>query len=130
MEPTSPPLVGNSPRSLGTMSGEQPPEAIADADTATPDQQYLAQVRRAGHGHPVLLYTAARIGLFAAAGGVLYLVGARGLVLLLFALLASGMLSFVLLGRLRDAVSLRVSERSAEHRARREEKLQAEDDIL
>ena len=102
----------------------------AAADNAAADVEYLEEVRRAGHGHPFALYTVARIALFVGVGAVLYLVGARGVVLLLFALLLSALLSFVLLGRLRDAASLRYSERSTERRERREQKLKEEDDIL
>ncbi|MFI0433826.1 MAG: DUF4229 domain-containing protein [Candidatus Nanopelagicales bacterium] len=105
------------------------PQGSSEALDAS-DQEYLAEVRKAGHGHPFVLYTAARIALFVGVGAVLYLIGARGLVLLLFALLVSGLLSFVLLGRLRDAASLRYSERSARRRERQQEKVNAEDDIL
>jgi len=52
-----------------------------------------------------LAYTSARILLFAAALGLLYLAGARGLLLLALALLASGAISFVVLSRQRDAMS-------------------------
>lgn len=60
---------------------------------------------------PVLSYTLARIGLFAVSAGVLYLVGARGILLLILALLVSGVASYVLLARQRDAISARVSDR-------------------
>jgi hypothetical protein len=50
-------------------------------------------------------YTSARILLFVAATGLLYLVGARGLLLLALACLVSGIASFVLLSRQRDKMS-------------------------
>ncbi|MBV2361788.1 DUF4229 domain-containing protein [Streptomonospora nanhaiensis] len=53
----------------------------------------------------VVAYTAARLLLFAVAFGVLYLLGARGLLAAALAVLISGMVSYVLLARQRDAVS-------------------------
>jgi hypothetical protein len=53
----------------------------------------------------VLAYSAARLALFAAAAGVLFLVGARGLLLVALAVLFSGLASYVLLSRQRDAMS-------------------------
>jgi Mn2+/Fe2+ NRAMP family transporter len=52
-----------------------------------------------------LAYTTARILLFVAAAGLIYLAGARGLLLLGLALLVSGVASYVLLSRQRDAMS-------------------------
>ena len=60
---------------------------------------------------PALTYTAARILLFVATLGLLYLTGARGLLLFALALLASGILSYVLLSRQRDAMSLSLFNR-------------------
>jgi Mn2+/Fe2+ NRAMP family transporter len=65
-----------------------------------------------------LAYTSARILLFAAATGVLYLVGARGLLLLALALLVSGIVSFVVLSRQRDAMSAAISGRISGFRSR------------
>ena len=56
-------------------------------------------------------YTSARILLFVAALALLYLVGARGLLLVALALLASGIISFVVLSRQRDAMSSSLSSR-------------------
>ena len=61
----------------------------------------------------VIVYTAARLALFGATAGVLYLAGARGFLLLALAILISGIVSFVLLSRQRDAISAAVSERVA-----------------
>ncbi|MEV0401572.1 DUF4229 domain-containing protein [Actinoallomurus sp. NPDC050550] len=64
----------------------------------------------------VLLYTLARLALFGATAGVLFLVGARGFLLLALAVLISGIVSFVLLSRQRDAVSTSVTRRAARMR--------------
>ncbi|HTT52130.1 MAG TPA: DUF4229 domain-containing protein [Streptosporangiaceae bacterium] len=61
----------------------------------------------------VLAYTTARLLLFVAATGLLYLAGARGLLLLGLALLASGIASYVLLSRQRDRMSGALSARLA-----------------
>ncbi|GGS77531.1 DUF4229 domain-containing protein [Nonomuraea spiralis] len=62
--------------------------------------------------HPVLVYTASRIGLFVVTLGVLYLVGLQNpLILLAAAFVISGVASYVLLSRQRDAVSSRLSDR-------------------
>lgn len=61
----------------------------------------------------VLVYTVSRLALFAATAGVLYLVGARGFLLLALAVLISGVVSFVLLSRQRDAVSAKVTDRAS-----------------
>jgi uncharacterized protein DUF4229 len=60
----------------------------------------------------VLIYTLSRLALFAATAGVLFLVGARGFLLLALSILISGVVSFVLLSRQRDAVSSSVTERA------------------
>ncbi len=64
----------------------------------------------------VFVYTASRLALFAATAGVLFLVGARGFLLLALAILISGVVSFVLLSRQRDAVSVSVTERASRMR--------------
>ncbi|MFC4565979.1 DUF4229 domain-containing protein [Nocardiopsis mangrovi] len=53
----------------------------------------------------VLVYTAARLLLFAATFGVVYLLGAREFLALALAFLISGMVSYVLLSAQRDAMS-------------------------
>ena len=53
----------------------------------------------------VLVYTSARLVLFLVALVLLYLAGARGLLLAALALLVSGVVSFVLLSRQRDVMS-------------------------
>jgi hypothetical protein len=80
-------------------------------------------------------YASARILLLVVAVILLYLVGARGLLLLALAFVISGIASFVLLSRQRDRISAVLSERvrngrgrMAGFRARLEEGARAEDD--
>ena len=56
-----------------------------------------------------IAYTGARLVLFAVALGLIYLIGARGLLLFALALLVSGIASYVLLSRMRDAISSSIS---------------------
>jgi hypothetical protein len=80
-------------------------------------------------------YTSARILLFVAATILLYLAGARDLLLLALALIVSGIASYVLLSRQRDAMSGALASRfrgvrgrAGGFRARLEEGTRAEDD--
>ncbi|MFD1937073.1 MULTISPECIES: DUF4229 domain-containing protein [Nonomuraea] len=62
--------------------------------------------------HPVLVYTASRIGLFVVTLGVLYLLNIRNpLALIAFAFVISGIASYVLLSKQRDAMSARISDK-------------------
>lgn len=60
----------------------------------------------------VLAYTAARFLLFGVAYGLLYLLGARGWLALILAALVSGLVSYIVLSRQRDAVSERITART------------------
>jgi hypothetical protein len=73
------------------------------------------------------VYTSSRLLLFVVTAVVLGLLGMRGVLLLCAALLLSGLLSFVLLSKQRDAVAASVSGRTARMRARMEERTTAED---
>jgi len=82
-----------------------------------------------------LSYTSARIVLFLVAVVLLYLAGARGLLLAALALLVSGIASFILLSRQRDIMSGalasrlgRVRNRAADLNARLDEGARAEDE--
>ena len=84
-----------------------------------------------------IAYTSARILLLVVSVILLYLAGARGLLLLALAFLVSGILSFVLLSRQRDVMSSALMarirngrRRAAEFRARIEEGARAEDEEL
>lgn len=57
-------------------------------------------------GHPVLVYTLARILLLLAVGGVFYLIGFRDLLLIVLAFIVSGIISFFVLNRQRDALGM------------------------
>ena len=73
-------------------------------------------------------YTTARILLFVAAVGLIYLAGARGLLLLALALVVSGAASYILLSRQRDAMSGALVNRFRTLRTRIDEGAKAEDD--
>jgi hypothetical protein len=82
-----------------------------------------------------LAYTSARILLFVAATVLLYLVGARGILLLALAVIISALASYVLLSRQRDAMAGALQRRlnkaagkAAEFRSRLEEGAAAEDE--
>ena len=83
-----------------------------------------------------LAYTSARLVLLAVSAVLLYLAGARGLLLLALAFVASGIASFVLLSRQRDVMSgallwpaeERARQSTAGFRARLEEGARAEDE--
>ena len=77
---------------------------------------------------PMLAYTSARILLFLAALGLLYLIGARGLLLVALALVISGIVSFVVLSRQRDAMSGVLVSRLRGFRERLDDGARAEDD--
>ena len=81
-----------------------------------------------------LAYTSARIVLLVVSVVLLYLAGARGLLLLALAFVVSGIVSFVLLSRQRDAMSGALMARLKKRRprgpgfrARLEEGARAED---
>jgi Protein of unknown function (DUF4229) len=73
-------------------------------------------------------YSLARFLLFAAAFGLVYLAGARGLLLFGLALVISGIISFVVLSRLRDTMSGAITSRIRSFRERLDEGSRAEDD--
>jgi Protein of unknown function (DUF4229) len=77
--------------------------------------------------HPAVAYTLSRIALFVVALWVLYLLGARGLLLVALAALASGLISYVVLSRQRDAMSAAVSDRVRRMRERMDASAAAED---
>jgi uncharacterized protein (DUF58 family) len=84
-----------------------------------------------------IAYTSARILLLVVSLILLYLVGARGLLLLALAFVVSGIASFVLLSRQRDVMSSALAarlgagrRRAAGFRARIEEGARAEDEEL
>ena len=82
-----------------------------------------------------LAYTSARLVLLVVSAFLLYLAGARGLLLLLLAFVVSGIASFVLLSRQRDVMSSALiarirtrKQRASDFRSRIEKGARAEDD--
>jgi len=75
-----------------------------------------------------IAYTTARILLFVVVTGLLYLAGAQGLLLLGLALLISGIISYVLLSRQRDAMSSAITSRLQGFRGRLDSGSRSEDD--
>ncbi|HEV3294134.1 MAG TPA: DUF4229 domain-containing protein [Streptosporangiaceae bacterium] len=75
-----------------------------------------------------LAYTTARILLFLVAGGLFYLAGARGLLLLGLALAVSGVASYIVLSRQRDAMSGALVNRFRSLRSRIDEGATSEDE--
>jgi hypothetical protein len=75
-----------------------------------------------------LAYTAVRFVLFAVAVGLIYLAGARGLLLIALALLVSGAASYVLLSRMRDSMASSINRRIDSVRSRIDEGSRVEDD--
>ena len=75
-----------------------------------------------------LAYSCARVLLFAVLLALLYVVGARGLLLVGLALAISGIISFVLLSPQRDAMSGAITSRISQFRQRLDEGTRAEDD--
>jgi hypothetical protein len=78
--------------------------------------------------HATFVYTTSRILLFAVVLGLLYVVGARGLLLIGLAVLISGIVSFIVLSRQRDAMAGAITSRISNFRERLDEGTRAEDD--
>jgi hypothetical protein len=78
--------------------------------------------------HATFVYTTSRILLFAVVLGLLYVVGARGLLLIGLAVLISGIVSFIVLSRQRDAMSGAITSRITNFRERLDEGTRGEDD--
>jgi hypothetical protein len=77
---------------------DTPPDAAADA----PEAGSGSMARQ----HPVFVYTLLRVAMLAAVGAVLYLAQLRGVWLILFAFLVSGVLSAFLLRNPREGAVL------------------------
>jgi hypothetical protein len=75
----------------------------------------------------IILYTLARLVIFAATAGVLALFGARGFLLLLLALVISGIVSYVLLSAQRDRMSAAVTRGVRAQRAKFDKSITKED---
>jgi Protein of unknown function (DUF4229) len=75
----------------------------------------------------LMRYTLLRVLLFLAVAALLWIVGLRGLALVMFAILGSGMISIFALSRSRDAVSVSLANRAAKIKRRIDERAAAED---
>ena len=74
-----------------------------------------------------LLYTVLRLAMFAAALGLLYLAGARGVLLILIAAVVSALGSYILLSRPREAMAGNISRRITRVRDGLEQGARSED---
>ena len=108
------------PTPAGAPAAKTTPAAPADDSPAV----------NSGPRHATLYYSLARLALLLVVAGLLYLVGARGFLLLVLAFLISGLLSFVVLAPLRDAMSARLARRLTRINNRIEESKTAEDELL
>lgn len=77
---------------------------------------------------PLLVYTAARLAVLLVALAVLYAVGARGILLVVLAVVVSGLVSYLAFARQRDAVAARLQSRVQDSRARMDARTRAEDE--
>jgi hypothetical protein len=72
-------------------------------------------------------YTVLRLAIFAVALGLLYLAGARGILLVGLAAVVSAIISFIVLARWREAMAGSISRRIANARERLDEGTKIED---
>jgi Protein of unknown function (DUF4229) len=75
-----------------------------------------------------LFYTVLRLGLFIVVFGLLFVAGARSLLLVAGAILVSGILSYFVLNAQRTAMSSSISRRITDFRERLDAGTRAEDD--
>lgn len=108
-------------RTLDSMVGSEEETTGHDADT---------QSGTFAGRHPYLVYTTLRLGLLVVAGGLSYLLGARGILLILLAFVISGLASFVLLVPQRDRVGQSMGSYFRRLDAKIEESKRSEDDIV
>jgi hypothetical protein len=80
--------------------------------------------------HPVLRYTLARLAILAAVAAVLYVLGARGLLLLVFAFLLSGLIAMVALKNTREGAAYGITSAIRSANAKIDAGSRAEDAAL
>jgi hypothetical protein len=105
-----------------------------DGQPASPDDAaahaHADAVAEARQSHAVLRYTTLRLALFFVAAAVVWLVRVRNPVLLVaISLVLSGLASYVLLSRQRDAMSAQLHQAQLNRRARSAAKAAREDDF-
>lgn len=98
------------------------------AETAASDQD--SSSNSFGSKHPFLVYTGLRIVLLLVTGIVCYVLGARGIGLIILAFLISGLVSFIVLVPQRDRVGTRVGGYFRRLNDRIEESKRSEDDLV
>ncbi len=119
-DPVERPAVG-APPETGAVDADDSPE-VGPVDAPEVGAGPLARQ------HPVVVYTLLRIGMLVAVGAVLYLVGLRGVWLLLFAFLISGVVSAFALSRPREGAALGISTAVKGVNARLDASARAEDE--
>lgn len=112
----------SSPEPVEQPDAGSPPVSAVDA----PEVGAGALARQ----HPVVVYTLLRVGMLVAVGAVLYLLGLRGVWLLLFAFLVSGLVSAFALSRPREGAALGITRAVKGVNARLDASARAEDDDL
>ena len=80
--------------------------------------------------HPFVTYTIARFSLLVAATGIFYLFGARGILLITLAFLASGLVSYILLDQSREQVGRRIAGYFSNMNKRIDESTRSEDEQI
>jgi hypothetical protein len=128
-------LVTDAARGDDAATTDESAAVESEADESAPDDAASeeapgAEVSAAGFAgrHPVLVYTLLRLGILVAVAGVLYLLGARGLILLVFAFLVSGLISMVALKRPREGAAYGITTTVRKVNDRIDAAARAEDD--
>jgi hypothetical protein len=93
------------------------------------EQPAATEVEPTPNSHTVLRYTTMRLAIFVLALALLWLVRVRGLLLVALALVISGLASYVLLSRQRDAMSVQISAAANRRRQRAAARAAREDDV-
>lgn len=101
------------------------PEPVADVP-GTPDPTGQPSFG----AHPVVVYTLKRLGLLLAVGAICYLVGLRGVWLILFAFLLSGAIAMVALKNSREGAAYGITSAVTKANERIEASTRAEDAAL
>lgn len=103
---------------------------VTDGKEPPVDSAVQAESEGARYRHPFLVYSALRLGLLLVAGAICYLLGARGILLILLAFLISAIASFILLVSPRDEVGRRTGAYFRRLNQRIEDSKTAEDDLV
>lgn len=104
------------------MDDETPdPDDTPDTGAGTADDAMIPSA------HPVLVYSLLRVALLAVVGGVFWLLGLRGVWLIFFAFLVSGVISAVALSRRREGAAYGITKAVKSVNARIDASTRAED---